>query len=206
MTFPNIDRLWSTLWASRFSDEDIRLRFELGGEDFDNTTQQVPRFLQAHHRASAVADTLFRESCIAVVAWNGRQPNSLGLSEVENGFDALQSTGFEAPQISEWQAELYPDADDGEAYQYMLRSYDIAGNKAARDTILWHSIAAEMPIYPCAPVVAFLINPVTSVMLHVYDDRGMDIIANDPAGLSEIYSAFEDWLLDYDRERMEQLF
>lgn len=199
MGFPNIDRLWSSLWTTRFSNEDARLRFELGGEAFDNTKQPVPRFLQAHHRASTVADMLFRENCVAVVAWNGRRPNNLGLPKVESGFDALQSTGFEAPQISEWQDELHPDADDGEAYQYTLRSYDIARKKAARDTLLWHSIAAEMPIYPNAPVEAFLINPVTSVMLHVYDDRGMDVIADNSANLSEIYSAFAGWLQDHDR-------
>ena len=43
-------------------------------------------------------------------------------------------------------------------------------------------------------------------MLHVYDDRGMDVIACDPAKLHGLYSDFEDWLLDHDRERMMKLF
>jgi hypothetical protein len=202
----SIKNLWSSLWAVRSSFEDVRLRFELGGEELDNTVQQVPRFLQAHRRASAVADALFHESCIGVVAWNGRVPNPAGLpDEVEDGFVALQSTGFHAPQISEWQAVLYPDPGD-EADVWDVRGYDLGLNKIARDTLLWHAVASEMPIYPSAPVVAFLINPSTSVMLHIYDDRGMDVSAYDAARLHGLYSGFSDWLLDYDRERMAKLF
>ena len=60
-----------------------------------------------HRRASAVADALFRESCVGVVACNGRMPNPAGLGDgVENGFVALQSTGFHAPLVNEWQATL----------------------------------------------------------------------------------------------------
>lgn len=203
---PTIEHLWSSLWAARFGLEDVRLRFELGGEEFDNTVQPVPRFLQAHRRASTVADALFRESCIGVVAWNGSLPNPAGLpDEVEDGFVALQSTGFHAPQTSEWQAVLYPDLGD-EADVWDLRSYDLGLDKIARDTLLWHAVALEMPIYPSAPVVAFLIDPSTSVMLHVYDDRGMDVSAYDAAKLHGLYSGFADWLLDHDRERMTKLF
>jgi hypothetical protein len=206
MNHPSIEHLWSSLWAARFGLKDVRLRFELGGEEFDNTVQQVPRFLRAHRRASAIADALFRENCISVVAWNGRPPHPADLpDEVKDGFVALQSTGFHAPQISEWQAVLYPDPND-EEYVWDLRSYDLGLDKIARDTLLWHAVASEMPIYPSAPVVAFLIDPSTSVMLHVYDDRGMDVIAYDAAKLHGLYSDFADWLLDYDRERMAKLF
>ena len=206
MSSQSIENLWSGLWAARFGFEDVRLRFELGGEEFDNTAQSVPRFLQAHRRASTVADALFRESCIGVVAWNGRLPNPAGVpDEVDDGFVALQSTGFHAPQIGEWQAVLYPDPGD-EADVWDIRSYDMGPNKIARDILLWHAVASEMPIYPSAPVVVFLIDPSTSVMMHIYDDRGMDVSAYDGATLHGLYSRFADWLLDYDRERMAKLF
>lgn len=206
MNYPSTEQLWSSLWATRFNREDVRLRFELGGEVFSNTVQQVPRFLQAHQRASAVADALFRRNCVGVVAWNGLIPNSASLpDEVQDGFVTLQSTGFQAPQISEWQAIVYPDSDD-EARLWTLRSFDLGQDKVARDTLLWHAIAAEMPIYPSAPVEAFLIDPGSALLLHVYDDRGMDVIACDPAQLDDLYSTFADWLLDYDRERMTKLF
>jgi hypothetical protein len=63
-----------------------------------------------------------------------------------------------------------------------------------------------MPIQPSAPVVTFLIDPVNSIMLHAYDDRGMDVMADDATKLRDAYSVFDEWLLDYDRERMGILF
>lgn len=206
MNYSSIENLWSGLWTTRFGVEDVRLRFELGGDEFDNTVQQVPRFLQAHRRASAVADALFSGNCVAVVAWNGRLPYPAGLpDETKDGFVALRCTGFDAPQISKWQATLYPDPD-GEAYVWDVRSYDLGHDKVARDTLLWHAIAAEMPVYPSAPVVAFLLDPNSFVMLHVYDDRGMDVIAHDSVKLRELYFNFSNWLLDDDRDRMAKLF
>lgn len=201
----SIEQLWQGLWATLLAAEDIRLRFELGGS-FENDVQQVPRFLQAHTRASTVADALFNGACLAIVAWNGRLPSPEGLDDgVLDGFLALQSTGFSAPQVSEWRAILYPDPED-EAYEWQLRRYDVGQDKVARDTLLWHAIASEMPVYPSAPIVTFLLDPTTSVMLHVYDDRGMDVIADDPAKLHDLHVEFADWLLDYDRERMTNLF
>lgn len=206
MARQTIEHLWSSLWASRFTVNEPRLRFELGGEEFANTVQPVPRFLQAHQRASAIADALFRESCVGVVASNAPMQHSAGLpNEVAAEFVALQSTGFHAVQVGEWQADLYPDPDE-EPVVSTLRSYDLGDDKVARDTLLWHSIAAEMPIWPSAPVRTFLIDPGQSVMLHVYDDRGMDVIADNSAKLYRLYSQFADYLLDYDRERMAKLF
>jgi len=40
----------------------------------------------------------------------------------------------------------------------------------------------------------------------MYDDRGLDIIASDKDTLSPIYTKHNDWLLDYDRARMEEIF
>lgn len=201
-----IEPLWSKLWARRFGSDDVRLRFELGGVEFDNDRHSVPRFIQALHRASTVADMLFHENCVGIVAWNGRVSHTCGIPDVACGFDALRFTGFEAAQISEWQATLYPDPDDDEAYVWTVRSYEISHNKSARDTILWHAIAEEMPIQPSAPVVTFLFDPANLIMLHAYDDRGMDVMADDPAKLSHAYSIFREWLLEHDRERMDNLF
>ena len=201
----SFEDLWSRLWATRFGPNDVRLRFELGGE-FDDSNEQVPRFLQAHRRASAIADALFHEGCIGIAAWNGRRPCPAGLDDgVKDAFEAFRSTGFQATQIGEWRAELYP-ADDDDAYIWNVRSYDLGQDKTARDTLIWHAIAYEMPIHPSAPVITFLLDPVASVMLHIYDDRGLDVIALDADKLRGIYDSFADWLLDYDLERMRKLF
>lgn len=121
-----------------------------------------------------------------------------------NGFEALQSTGFASRELERWIATLYPDPQAPESFH--IRSFLITGDKLARDTLLWHAIASDMPISPAAPILAFLIDPDRHVLMHVYDDRGMDVIADDPTSLQDFYGTFADWFLDSDRERMSSAF
>lgn len=41
---------------------------------------------------------------------------------------------------------------------------------------------------------------------HVYDDRGLDLAAEKPDVLLPLYREYNDWLLDYDLERMDSVF
>lgn len=206
MPFDHIEELWSSLWFSRFGPNDLRLRFELGGEGLDNTTQPVPRFLQAHGRACAIADYLFSEECIAVVAWDPQlKQSTIDAPSAMTGLQALEATGFRAKQIASWQTNLYPDPIEVQQPGCMVRCYEIGRNKVSRDTLLWHAVALEMPIYPSASITSFLVDPSQRLMMHVYDDRGMDLLAADVRNLEPSYRRFSDWLLDYDRERMATL-
>jgi hypothetical protein len=42
--------------------------------------------------------------------------------------------------------------------------------------------------------------------MHMYDDRGLDVIASGKESLRTIYHAFNPWILDYDRGRIDQVF
>lgn len=50
----------------------------------------------------------------------------------------------------------------------------------------------------------YFIDINSSMIFNMYDDRGLDIIAPDIQALKPIYSAYKDWLLDYDRELMDE--
>ncbi len=197
------EHIWTGLWRSRFGAADFRLRFELGGETLDGTHQPIPRLLRAMHRASTIADALFDDRCIAVVSSHFEAPEGTRKSSKKTGFGALRSLGFHAVAECEWHAPLYLDDD---AYLSELRCYDISGQKLYRDTLIWNAIAAEMPIRPSALVESFLIDRSRPMLLHVYDDRGMDVIADDPRNLRDLHDRFDDWLLDYDRDRMNAMF
>ena len=202
MDVASLRELWSGLWTARFADATPRLRFELGGEALD----AIPRFMQAHRRASTIADAVLAGTCVALVAWSGFPPNPIGMSDdVDDGFAALHATGFHAPQIAAWKENLYPDPEE-EADSWEVRAYALGTDTLLRDTLLWHAIAADMPIYPKAPLRTFLLDPAAAVLLHAYDDRGMDVIAGDVERLRGFHTAFADWLLDEDRARMAALF
>jgi hypothetical protein len=56
-----------------------------------------------------------------------------------------------------------------------------------------------------APELYFL-NLDRALIFHMYDDRGLDLIAGDRHTLRPLYEQFNTWLLDYDRPRMDLMF
>ena len=95
--------------------------------------------------------------------------------------------------------------EDGDL-DFIWRSFDVTSDTASQDALLWCSIAYEMPISPKAPIISFLADFTQGLLLHVYDDRGMDVTSLEAAALLSIYEAFDPWLLDYDRDRMKSAF
>jgi hypothetical protein len=87
-----------------------------------------------------------------------------------------------------------------------MRSFDLTGSSGDRDILLWNPIALELPISPSSPDRSFLLHPTEAVLVHVCDDRGMDVIGKHAEALKPIYERFDSWLVDSDRPRMEQVF
>ena len=56
-----------------------------------------------------------------------------------------------------------------------------------------------------APELYFL-NLDQSLILHMYDARGLDLIAGNPQALRPFYERFHAWLLAYDRDQMDLMF
>ncbi|UOQ55236.1 DUF3885 domain-containing protein [Hymenobacter cellulosivorans] len=52
----------------------------------------------------------------------------------------------------------------------------------------------------------FLLNLSRGLLFHLYDDRGLDILAADKATLQPLFETYNSWLLDYDRARVEETF
>ncbi len=52
----------------------------------------------------------------------------------------------------------------------------------------------------------YFINETKNIILFMYDDRGLDIIANNKASLETVYKSYSDWILDYDRDSVDALF
>jgi len=57
-----------------------------------------------------------------------------------------------------------------------------------------------------AGVEVYFINVTKNVILYNYDDRGLDIISHKPETLQSLYNTHNDWILDYDKERIDKIF
>jgi len=52
----------------------------------------------------------------------------------------------------------------------------------------------------------YLFDTKTNIIFHIYDDRGLDIVAQNKEALFHLYRDNNSWLLDYDRERINDMF
>lgn len=55
-------------------------------------------------------------------------------------------------------------------------------------------------------VEVYFINVTRHLIYNNYDDRGLDVIASNVEVLRPLYEKYNEWILDYDRERIDKIF
>jgi hypothetical protein len=56
------------------------------------------------------------------------------------------------------------------------------------------------------PARLYLASPSRGVLLHPYDDRGLDVVGTTTDSIRSAYEQFRDWLLRHDLEKMTRAF
>jgi hypothetical protein len=74
------------------------------------------------------------------------------------------------------------------------------------DWILGKISHEDFPVGAGFPGETYLINFTRGLIFHMYDDRGLDIIAARRETLQPIFDTHRPWLLSYNLERMEAMF
>ncbi len=194
-------------WDTAFRNSPHRLRFELGGEVFSNVAQPVPRFLQALDRSRSISRAVFRTSrkVFAVVGF-AADPKLDFYAPVDDASDALRLMGFHDHALAEWRGAVNEADADEDRVEFLWKSFDLSQALTSREILLWCNLTYEMAIEPKLPMISYLVDFESGILLHVYDDRGMDVIATNASTLLPIYQEFDSWLLDYDRARMSKIF
>lgn len=52
----------------------------------------------------------------------------------------------------------------------------------------------------------YFINIKRKTIFHIYDDRGCDLLATSPESIRDLYFTYNDWILDYDKDKIDQVF
>ena len=199
---------FSDSWAASFRASPFRLRFELGGEVFGSEAP-VPRFVQAFGRARQIAhDALLGSKQVFAVVGCWPDTEHDLFAPASDAFEALKILGFVAASTERWSGihPLWNDEDDEDSPQAHWQSFDITEEMSDRDVIIWCATTYEAAIYPKAPVMPFLVDVKRGILIHIYDDRGMDVISLDRETLTNVYRMHDQWLLDHDRQRIIEVF
>lgn len=196
---------WNGFPDALFYAAPCALRLGLG----DGLEPGPHRFLQAIDRARAVVEAAFRGSVTLTVfaSFHDCEKRSSRASGSMRNLAAMGFTG----NFSKPEKVLLGDQDHIAAFGEDLCRYwcraDIANDIAQTDILLWASVANGGEILPKARWLELYIADLDrGLVLHVYDDRGMDVVGPSKGALAAHYRAFNAWLLDYDRPRMDEVF
>jgi len=64
----------------------------------------------------------------------------------------------------------------------------------------------DFAMEPYISDAVFFINTHKHIILYMYDDRGLDLIAETKEALLPIYLKYNSWILAYDKERIDNIF
>lgn len=184
------------------------LRFDLGGVFGGEREKETVRFLQAMDRARAIVRATFAgaETLTAVVRhYGGEKP----ARDEANAFERLRRTGFgfpfgpveRVPQHDQEHLDLF-----GEDMTLCWRQAEFPNHDDPIAALLWISLSQDLAIRPRAPLLGgvYIVDFPGALAVWPYDDRGMDVIANEPAPLQRLYTQFNEWLFDCDRPQMDR--
>ena len=186
---------------------DFGLRFDL--QIGDTNTDEY--FKEVTHRASTIFRTIFDNSDKVFFVF----------MDYKHRRRKLRFSNFIFKQIENLQKNEIIYSKEFQLYEpdYKFDIRNIAIIKLTTDRINYKNILAAIgnsDFPPRQPRLdqngaftnkeIYFINISKKLIYHMYDDRGLDLISADKEMLRSIYKQHNDWILEYDRERIDKQF
>jgi Domain of unknown function (DUF3885) len=171
------------------------LRFELSAGE--PPYKYMKMFMRAMQRATEISQYIFKHSkrIQVVLALYG----SGGMLNRLSYFREFKECGITIPK----NVEVWTRTTDNEQPRMYL-CFDLPDMTVI--PYLWGVLAKELGIKPRMKADVYLADTDTGVLLHPYDDRGMDLIGPNTELIKQAYFHFNHYLLEHDLQRMDQWF
>ena len=196
-----------------FYKNDVGIRFEIGPDeiplwkDSDYKCINEEYFKVALGRAVKIFEDVFEESDRLSISY---QIFSDGRMKIRKGnyiFKQIKDLGSKDLVFTE-RKDIYSDElhTKRECWRRVTIS-NLAVGEVNYINILRAMINTDFGIRkPYLPGESYFINESKGIVLNLYDDRGMDVIALDKGDLNALYKKRNNWVLEYDRERIDAIF
>ena len=183
-----------------FYNAPIGIRFEIGGEDdvyikkgMTRKLHPNPKYVnKAVERASRIFDALPRKDWILRIDLSDER-------EIKKILKVLQLVSSHEKVLNKYE-------EDGEKMTHCELYWSLNDIDWSSETIIREIILADIGGLNCLVSAVYLLHPNENVLYHLYDDRGLDLVAKDKRMLYPLYERFNDWILDYDREIIDHIF
>ena len=105
------------------------------------------------------------------------------------------------------QKELLVNGQCNEGLDRYVLSWLELPSRAFRYDLVFRAIGNyDHGEFPSLSSEVYFLNRRTETILHMYDDRGLDVIAANKTSILSLYRSFGAWILDYDRDRIDAVF
>jgi hypothetical protein len=167
----------------------VGIRFELGLETF---RERAPKLYEA---VFAPEDTcvIISQNWPEDISPPARQ-RYFRVFSLPGAFDSKHAVGLQNLEVTTEEA--------GERETFTLQWGQLPARSFQYGSVLEGIANGDHAHTPSVSGRVYFLNPATALIAHMYDDRGLDIIAATREALRPVYRTFNDWVLDYDRERI----
>lgn len=181
-----------------FYESPLSLRFEIGPEDIPVNDPRY--FRMAYWRTSFLYEKAPAFDTLLWVLY--RTP------DMDSDINELLDRFCKLARLPE-PAEVYEQETvdrDGEPFTRIFFFWDMEETPPKTSALLDGILKTDFAGFLELSSAVFFFNTQTPFLLHLYDDRGMDLVAADKSLLSPFYEDCHNWLLDYDLPRMDEIF
>lgn len=185
----------------------IGIRFEMGRDDqFDwgsskkNNKKELSNYLaQALFRATSIFKELFNDDDTIYIVINSFEddPNDLADSDISVVRPLIEN-------IREEYSYDFVSADGDFSCKRFVLCTEVKAMKTEEllDNIICSDIYGMVTLSSCV----YIFNKRSGVLYYLYDDSGLDIVANKKEKLLAVYNKYNNWILAYDRKQIEKMF
>ena len=95
---------------------------------------------------------------------------------------------------------------DDDEYKRDSLYWELSSQEIDVDKLLTEIIKADIGGFNELASAVYFINTKEKILYHLYDDRGLDVVAKTAKSLRTLYDEYNSWILDYDRDEIDKIF
>lgn len=181
-----------------FYESPISLRFEIGPEEYSTSD---PRYFRlAQWRAAFLYAKAVPFDTLLWVLYRTPEEET-DIAELLSRFQKIARL----PEPAEVLEQETTDSD-GDPLTRVFFFWDLDKTPLKAESLLSEIIGTDFSGFRQLSSAVFFFRTDTPFLFHLYDDRGMDLVAADKEVLRPFYEDCHNWLLDYDLPRMNRIF
>ena len=182
----------------------IGLRYEIGNPASDIYNGNI---LSSKYVQDAIdrVTRLFRNSqCqFDILLWD-MYPLDIGYTpnQLQKFMDLMQLI----PPQEQISAKVYLNDDMGDPTEKISCYWDLQLLHLDVTKLFQEIITADLGGFTELASSVYLFDTKNNVLFYLYDDRGLDIVAQKKESLYHLYKNYNSWILDFDRKQINEIF